>query len=173
MPPGKPEAFPRSGLSGAGNRQRFALNPSPAPSLNTATTRSASNWIGAPGALWADLLLQSFGVAAYLVPLMLIFAVGGTYVYRSNPMDLYFMIGFGLFGYVARKLRFDVTPLVMGFILTPPLEYALAQSMMLSRGDLPGYLIGTRPIALAILLLTPVLIIWLGYRQSKQRRALR
>ncbi len=110
---------------------------------------------------------------AYLVPLMLIFAVGGTYVYRSNPMDLYFMIGFGLFGYVARKLRFDVTPLVMGFILTPPLEYALAQSMMLSRGDLPGYLIGTRPIALAILLLTPVLIIWLGYRQSKQRRALR
>lgn len=110
---------------------------------------------------------------AYLVPLMLIFAVGGTYVYRSNPMDLYFMIGFGLFGYVARKLRFDVTPLVMGFILTPPLEYALAQSVMLSRGDLPGYLIGTRPIALAILLLTPVLIIWLGYRQSKQRRALR
>ncbi|MGB1147696.1 MAG: DNA translocase FtsK 4TM domain-containing protein, partial [Alphaproteobacteria bacterium] len=41
------------------------------PSLNTATTRSASNWIGAPGALWADLLLQSFGVAAYLVPLIL------------------------------------------------------------------------------------------------------
>ena len=107
---------------------------------------------------------------AYLVPLMLIFAVGGTYVYRSNPMDLYFMIGFGLFGYGARKLHFDLTPLVMGFILTPPLEYALAQSMLLSRGDLLGYLVGTRPIAVGILVLTPVLIFWLGYRQRKQRR---
>ena len=41
------------------------------PSLNTATTRAAANWIGAPGALWADLLLQTFGAAAYLVPLTL------------------------------------------------------------------------------------------------------
>ena len=41
------------------------------PSMNTATTRAAANWIGAPGALVADLLLQSFGVAAYLVPLIL------------------------------------------------------------------------------------------------------
>lgn len=108
---------------------------------------------------------------AYLVPLMLLFAVGGTYVYRSNPMDLYFMIGFGLFGYVARKLQFDVTPLVMGFILTPPLEYALAQSVLLSRGDLLGYLVGTRPIALVILVLTPVLILGIAYRQGKKRRA--
>ncbi len=41
------------------------------PSLNTATTRAAQNWIGAPGAFTADVLLQTFGVAAYLVPLVL------------------------------------------------------------------------------------------------------
>ena len=41
------------------------------PSLNTATTRAAQNWIGAPGAFVADVLLQTFGVAAYLVPLVL------------------------------------------------------------------------------------------------------
>lgn len=108
---------------------------------------------------------------AYLVPLMLLFAVAGTYVYRSNPMDLYFMIAFGIFGYGARKLNFDVTPLVMGFILLPPLEYALAQSVLLSRGDLFGYLIGTRPIAVAVLVLTPVLIFWISNRQRKQARA--
>ena len=34
------------------------------PSLNTATTRAAQNWIGAPGAFTADVLLQTFGVAA-------------------------------------------------------------------------------------------------------------
>ncbi|WP_405404405.1 tripartite tricarboxylate transporter permease [Paracoccus sp. Ld10] len=107
---------------------------------------------------------------AYLVPLMLLFAVGGTYVYRSNPMDLYFMIAFGLFGYGARKLRFDVTPLVMGFILTPPLEYALAQSVLLSQGNLVGYLVSDRPIAAVVLALTPVLIFWITNRQRRQDR---
>jgi len=41
------------------------------PSLNTATTRAAQNWIGTPGSFVADALLQSFGVGAYLVPLVL------------------------------------------------------------------------------------------------------
>ncbi len=41
------------------------------PSLNTATARAAENWVGWPGALWADLLLQGFGATAYLVPLLL------------------------------------------------------------------------------------------------------
>ena len=42
------------------------------PSLNTATARAAENWVGRPGAFWADLLLQGFGATAYLVPLLLL-----------------------------------------------------------------------------------------------------
>ena len=42
------------------------------PSLNTATARAAQNWVGRPGAFWADLLLQSVGATAYLVPLLLL-----------------------------------------------------------------------------------------------------
>jgi putative tricarboxylic transport membrane protein len=110
---------------------------------------------------------------AYLVPLMLLFAVAGTYVYRSNPMDLYFMIAFGIFGYAARKLAFDVTPLVMAFILLPPLEYAVGQTMLLARGDLLGYLIGQRPITVAVLVLMPLLIFWIAQRQRRQTRSVR
>jgi putative tricarboxylic transport membrane protein len=108
---------------------------------------------------------------AYLVPMMLIFAVAGTYVFRSNPIDLYFMIGFGLFGYIARKLQFDVTPLVMGFILMPPLEYALGQTYVLARGDVFGYLIANRPITVAVLLLAPVLMFWILRRRKRSARA--
>ncbi|WP_127143037.1 tripartite tricarboxylate transporter permease [Pelagibacterium montanilacus] len=108
---------------------------------------------------------------AYLLPLMLLFAVAGTYVYRSNIMDLYFMIAFGIFGYAARKLEFDVTPLVMGFILLPPLEYAVGQSTLLSRGDLFGYLVSSRPITVAVLVLAPILILWIAHRQRKIARA--
>ena len=110
---------------------------------------------------------------SYLVPLMLLFAVAGTYVYRSNPTDLLFMIGFGIFGYAARKLKFDVTPLVMGFILTPPLEYAVGQTLLMGRTDLLSFLITSRPIAVVILVLTPVLIFWILAKQRKQRRAVR
>ena len=105
---------------------------------------------------------------AYLVPLMLIFAVAGVYVYRSNVMDLFFMIGFGLFGYACRKLQFDVSPLVMGFILAPPLEYAFGQTVTLAQGDVLGYLTGTRPIAVAVIVITPILLLWMMRRRKAE-----
>jgi len=42
------------------------------PSFNTATGRAPENWVGVPGALAADLLLQSYGVAAlvFVLPLL-------------------------------------------------------------------------------------------------------
>lgn len=88
---------------------------------------------------------------AYMVPLTLVFAVAGTYVYRSNPMDLIFLMGFGLFGYVARKLAFDVTPLVMGFILMAPLEYAISQTLSLSQGNVIAYVVEERPVTLILI----------------------
>ncbi len=42
------------------------------PSFNTATAGTASNWVGPAGAVTADLLLQSFGVAALLPVLSLV-----------------------------------------------------------------------------------------------------
>ena len=49
----------------------------------------------------------------------------------EGQIHLYFLVIFGVFGYVLRKLSFDVTPLVMAFILAPPLEYAFGQTMSL------------------------------------------
>ena len=106
---------------------------------------------------------------AYLVPLTIVFAFVGTYVYRSNVMDLYFLIFFGLVGYAARKLAFDVTPLVMAFILTPVLEYSLGQSILLSQGNLLHYVVVERPLALAIILATPLLTYLMWYRTRKLR----
>jgi len=106
---------------------------------------------------------------AYLVPLTIVFAFVGTYVYRSNVFDLYFLIFFGLLGYAARKLSFDVTPLVMAFILTPVLEYSLGQSILLSQGNLLHYVVIERPLALGIILATPLLTYLMWYRTRKLR----
>lgn len=106
---------------------------------------------------------------AYLVPLTVVFAFVGTYVYRSNVLDLYFLIFFGLIGYAARKLHFDVTPMVMAFILTPVLEYSLGQTILLAQGNLVHYVVVERPIAFAILLITPILV-YLMWRRTKRLR---
>jgi putative tricarboxylic transport membrane protein len=106
---------------------------------------------------------------AYLVPLTVVFAFVGTYVYRSNVLDLYFLIFFGLLGYAARKLSFDVTPLVMAFILTPVLEYSLGQTILLSQGNLLRYIAVDRPLAFGIIVVTPLLVWLMWYRTRKLR----
>jgi putative tricarboxylic transport membrane protein len=104
-----------------------------------------------------------------LLPLTVVFAFVGVYVARSDPVDLYFLVFFGAFGYVARKLRFDVTPMVMAFILGTPLEVAFGQTLSLGRGDVLGYLLSERPIAVALLLSIP-LVAWLLWRRSLRLR---
>ena len=42
------------------------------PSLNTATSQDPSNWVGLAGATMADVLLQSFGLAAFLPVLVMV-----------------------------------------------------------------------------------------------------
>ena len=49
----------------------FSFTPSD-PSFNNASSASAQNWLGRPGAFLADALLQSFGLASWLLPLVLL-----------------------------------------------------------------------------------------------------
>ncbi len=109
---------------------------------------------------------------AFLVPLTLVFAVAGTYVYRSSPSDLMFLMAFGLFGYAMRKLRFDVTPLVMGFILTPPLEYAYGQTVLLSQGDVLGFVLAERPVTVVLLTVIPIILGFFWWRGSRRKNSL-
>jgi putative tricarboxylic transport membrane protein len=107
-----------------------------------------------------------------LLPLTVVFAFAGSYVFRSDPMDLLVLVFFGLFGYVAKKLCFDVTPMVMGFILGPILEYSFGQTITLAQGHLFGYVFVDRPITVAILVLTPPIIYALWRKRSRMRHDL-
>ena len=107
---------------------------------------------------------------SYLLPLTIVFAFAGTYVYRSNTLDLLFLVVFGVAGYALRKLKFDVTPLVMGFILGPVLEYSFGQTVTLSQGDMLGYIIADRPITIVIVITIPFLTYFMWRRGAKLRR---
>jgi putative tricarboxylic transport membrane protein len=105
-----------------------------------------------------------------LLPLTLVFAFAGTWVFRGQPSDLAILVVFGMVGYLCRKLHFDVTPLAMGFILGPTLEYSFGQTVTLSQGDLLQYAFVERPITAAILAMTPILTFVMWRRSMRLRR---
>ena len=107
---------------------------------------------------------------AMLLPLTVVLAFAGSYIYRSDPNDLIILVCFGAFGYIARKVKMDVTPMVMGFILGPILEYSFGQTMSMSKGDLAGFILFDRPISAAILVLAPMLIYYLYSRTNSLRK---
>ena len=67
--------------------------------------------------------------------------VVGTYSANKNVFDLWVMLGFGVAGYVLRKLEYDLAPFVIAFVLAPMLEQSLRQSLVdvaRRRHDLPA-----------------------------------
>ena len=40
--------------------------------------------------------------------------------------------------------------------------------LTVEKGDVFGYLVGSRPITVAVLLVTPILIFWIAYRQRQR-----
>ena len=107
-----------------------------------------------------------------LLPLTVIFAFAGSYVPRSNPFDLLVLVLFGAFGYIAKKLHFSVTPMVMAFILGTELENSFGQTLALSQGNLLGYIFLERPITAALLLATPVITYLMWRRSMRMRKAM-
>ena len=97
-----------------------------------------------------------------LVPVVIMFAFAGTYVFRSDSTDLLILVAFGAFGLIAKAARFDVMPMVMGFILGPSMEYAFGQTVAMSNDNPIAFLLTERIGALMVLLATPVIgyLLW-------------
>ena len=97
-----------------------------------------------------------------LIPVVIMFAFAGTYVFRSDANDLLILVAFGIFGIVAKAAKFDVMPMVMGFILGPSMEYAFGQTVAMSNNNALSFFMTERIGALMVLLATPVIgyLLW-------------
>jgi putative tricarboxylic transport membrane protein len=104
--------------------------------------------------VWVQLLRIPYNV---LFPLILLFAIIGVYCSSNNVFDIGVMIGFGVFGYVVRKLGYEAAPLVLAFVLGPLLETNLRRALLMSQGD-PSIFV-TRPVAAICLLAAIALIV--------------
>jgi putative tricarboxylic transport membrane protein len=58
----------------------------------------------------------------------------------------------GIGAYILKKLRYDLAPLIIGFILAEPIELRLSQSILYARGNVIDFFFIQRPIASFFLL---------------------
>lgn len=98
--------------------------------------------------LFTSLLKMPYPV---LAPIILTACLIGAYSTNFNVGDVFIMIACGGFGYLVKKIDFDVAPLVLALVLGPPVEVALRQSLMITRGNL--FVFFQRPIALFFLVI--------------------
>jgi putative tricarboxylic transport membrane protein len=92
---------------------------------------------------------------------IVIFASVGAYSVNNNIFDVWMMLGFGVLGYVMKKLEYPIVPLVLALVLGRLAENSLRQALMISGGSLSIFF--TRPISLLFIVaailayLTPVI----------------
>ena len=95
---------------------------------------------------------------------VLIFCVIGAYGLKQSLFDVWDMLGFGIIGYLLRKLDFPLAPAILALILGPMMERSLRTTLEISGGSFAIFL--DRPLALA-LLAVPVIVV--GFLLFKPR----
>ncbi|OON38087.1 transporter [Izhakiella australiensis] len=104
-----------------------------------------------------------------LLPGIVTIASIGVWSIQSSAFDLYLVLGFGILGYVLRKIDVPLAPMVLALVLGNNLEQSFRQSLTLSGGDMRVFF--TSPIALTFLILTLLsLVLSLGIPLWRTRR---
>lgn len=111
--------------------------------------------------LWVQCLRVPYRV---LFPLILLLAIVGAYSANKNVFDLWVMLGFGVAGYILRKLEYEFSPFLIAFVLAPMLEQSIRQSLVMSPDGALIFL--ERPVAAVLIGLSLILAV-LVFRQRK------
>jgi putative tricarboxylic transport membrane protein len=104
--------------------------------------------------LWIRLLMLPNQI---LYPGVLTFCCIGVYSIQNSPLDVLLAAGFGLAGFILRKLECQAAPLVLGFVLEPVFEENVRRALLISRGN-PMIFI-THPISAGFLAVAMLLLV--------------
>ena len=106
---------------------------------------------------------------SFLLPCVLLLTLTSIYVQDTNMNSVYVAVGFGLVGYLMRKLNISILPFVIAFILANNLETTLRQAFSASGGD-PWFMVKS-PIAIGFYIMIAVIIYYFGIRRRRREAA--
>ena len=117
---------------------------------------------------WAAILRIPFAVIA---PVIVFICAVGAYTVHSSVFDVVMMLVFGVLGYLFKKLRYPLAPLVLALVLGDMAESSFRQSMLLSQGQVgiffSNWLVGSLMAVSIFLLLVPV---WASLKSMLRQR---
>src|SRR5689334_19748492 len=105
--------------------------------------------------LFAAILRVPFSIIA---PLIIVICAIGAYTVHNAMLDIWFMLGFGVVGYVFKKLDYPLAPLVLALVLGDKAEDSFRQAMLVSQGDV--LIMWSNPLVGTITTLALVLLFW-------------
>jgi putative tricarboxylic transport membrane protein len=110
------------------------------------------------------LFAQILKLPAYLLyPIIFGISMVGVYAVSGSLFDCWLLAGFGLLGYLMRRLDYPAAPLILGLVLGDSMESALRQSLMMSQGELS--ILVSRPMSAGMLVLTVLLLLLPMFRK--------
>jgi len=109
--------------------------------------------------IFAALMRIAFFIIA---PLIFIICTVGAYSVSNSYLDVLLMLGFGILGYLFKKLAYPLAPLVLAIVIGDKAEDAFRQSMLMSKGSLGIFFSNTLVTGLVlagiVLLLLPLVL---------------
>ncbi len=100
--------------------------------------------------------------SAIMYVIIVLICIIGTYSLNSSLFDLWLLLGFGLIGYLFKKLDFPLAPAVLAMVLGPLLERSLYQSLTMAQGNL--FIFFQRPISAVMMGLSFILFLFPLFR---------
>ncbi len=108
--------------------------------------------------LFAAILRIPFSIIA---PIIIVICAIGAYSVHSAMLDIWFMMLFGVVGYVFKKLNYPLAPLVLALVLGDRAEDSFRQSMLISQGSagifFSNWLVGSITALALVLLVWPLI----------------
>ncbi|MCG6534141.1 MAG: tripartite tricarboxylate transporter permease [Syntrophales bacterium LBB04] len=104
--------------------------------------------------IWVQVLKVPYTI---LFPLILMFCLIGVYSLNFSQVEITLMTGFGILGYLMRKFKFEMPPLILALVLGPMMESNLRLALIVSQGDPTVFL--RRPISAVFMIVSVVLIL--------------
>src|SRR4051812_8572552 len=108
--------------------------------------------------LFAAILRIPFSIIA---PIIIVICAIGAYTVHNAMLDIWFMLLFGVIGYVFKKLDYPLAPLVLALVLGDRAEDSFRQSMLISQGEVgvffSNWLVGGITTLSLIMLFWPLL----------------
>jgi putative tricarboxylic transport membrane protein len=104
---------------------------------------------------WAAILRVPFSIIA---PVIIVICAIGAYTVHSSMFDVWLMLVFGVLGYLFKKLKYPLAPLVLALVLGDMAESSFRQAMLLSQGSLSIF--WSNPLVGSVAGLAIVLLLW-------------